>query len=250
MIALWIVLAIVVLFCILIFFGSAKIRISYNGKPDITASVAGIRFRILPQKVAADGDHGTDLADCKNPDRILRKELKRQKKIAAKLEKKRRKAAKKEAKRLRNLEKQPIPPVVPAPNLKENLQMILALVKKLYRETGGRLHIRIDHCHISVGTDDVAKTAVLYGVCIQGVAALLELTKSGYPHTRYKTEDISVTPDYLSEKSSADLLVICSVRLFRLIGIGLRMLMAYNREKQRAQEKAIRRVKNSLRDAR
>lgn len=250
MIALWIVLAIVVLFCILIFFGSAKIRIAFDGKPDITASVAGIRFRILPQKPAGEKSSGTDLGDCSNPDRIVQKELKRQKKIAAKLEKKRRKATEKEARRLRKLEKQPIPPVVPAPNLKENLQMILALVKKLYHETGGRLRIRIDHCHISIGTDDVAKTAVLYGVCIQGVVALLELTKTGYPHTYYQTEDISVTPDYLSEESHADLLVICSIRLFRLIGIGLRMLMAYNREKQKAQEKAIRRVKNALRDAR
>ena len=248
MTALWITLSVIgglILFiALLILLGSAKIRISCYQKPKIVASVLGIRFTLVSDKEPEGAQK--DLSRCRNPRRALKKELKRQQKEAKKAEKKKQKAAIKAAQKAeKKKEKKALAASQPTPNLKENLEMITNLLKKLYRVTRGKIGIRIKRMHISVGTDDAAKTAILYGVILQSAAYLLQWIETHFTHLRRDPGDMQIRPDYLSGKTHAQIDIICSIRLYRALGIGIKMLSAYTSEKKKALKKAKKRPTRS-----
>ena len=234
------------LLALLILFGSAKVRISYRTKPRVVVSVLGIPFTVLSDKEPEGAK--TDLSRCRNPQRVLRRELKRQKRLAAKAEKKRQKAALKAAEKAkRKKEKKAQAAKVPSPNLKENLDMILALLKRLYRVTRGKIGIHVKRLSVSVGTDDAAKTAILYGVAVSGIASITEFIERSFTHVKHKKGDMQVGVDYTSGKTRAEIDIICSIRFFRALGIGIKMLFAWRRERakalRRARERKIRQIR-------
>lgn len=241
MIVLWIVLAIIALIALIILFGNVGIRIVCREKLRVVASVCGIPITLVSDKEPKE-QAPRDLAKCRNPKRALKKELKRQKKEAKKAEKRRLKAEQRAAKKAER-KAEAAAQNLPTPNLKENLDMIVALIKKLYRETNGRIRIRVRRLHITVGTDDAAKTAILYGVAVQAVSYIVGIIDQGFNRIRRKDGDMTVTPDYVSGHSTADIDLICKVKIRRLIGSGLRMLMAYRKERGRALKRAALRQK-------
>ncbi|MBQ8309810.1 MAG: DUF2953 domain-containing protein [Clostridia bacterium] len=233
MIVLWIILAILALLVLLILFGSAKVHIVCREKLRIAVSVLGIRFTLISDKEKKEKPK-KELETCHNPDKVLKKELKRQMKAAKKAEKKRLKALKKAEKKkaLAASGKRA------TPNLKENLEMILALLKKLYAETRGNIKIRFRRMHIYVGSNDAAKTAILYGVIVQSVSYILNLVEEKFTHVKRRDGDVTVEPDYTSAQCSADIDLICTVKIRRAISMALSMLLAYNRERGIAYKKA------------
>ncbi len=243
MIGLWIALAVVALLVLVILFGSVKVRIVCREKLRVVASVCGIRFTLVSDKEPKKKEP-RNLSKCRNPEAVLRRELRRQQKEARRAERKRLKAEKKAAKKAKKkalaAEKR-----VANPNLKENLEMILALLKKLYTVTRGKLRIRVRRMHITVGAEDAAKTAILYGVILQSASYILNFIEEKFNHIRRKAGEMSIEPDYISGKSHADIDIACSVKLRRLIAIGLGMLLSFNKERTRAYQKAAIREKNS-----
>ncbi len=246
MIALWIVLAIILGLALLILLGGASVRIVCREKLRVVASICGIHITLVSDK-APKPKKVKDLTECDDPDEALRRELRRQIKEARRAEKRREKAKKKAAKKAMQKKQKALSHPVPTTNLKEKMDMILALVKKLYEVTRGRLRIRVRRMHIKVGADDAAKTAILYGVILQNASCLLNLIE--YKFTPIKREDgeMQIEPDYLSGKCSADIDITCSVKFRHVIGIALTMLTAFRREKDIATKKAIRRYKRELR---
>ena len=236
MIGLGIALAVVSLLVLVILFGNVKIRIVCREKLRVVASVCGIRFTLISDKEPKQTP-ARNLTECKNPEAVLRRELKRLKKEARKAERKRQKAERKAAKKAKKKEQEAQKQVV-NPNLKENLEMILALLKKLYSVTRGKLRIRVHRMHLTVGTDDAAKTAILYGVILQTASYILNFIEESFNHIRRKPGDMSIEPDYTLGQCRADVDIACSVKIFRLISIGLGMLFSYNRERSRAYQKA------------
>ncbi len=236
MIVLWIVLAIIALIALIILFGNVGIRIVCREKLRVVASVCGIRFTLVSDKDPKE-QAPRDLTKCRNPKAVLKKELKRQRKEAKKAEKRRIKAERKAAKKAER-KAEAAAQNLPTPNLKENLDMILALIKKLYRETKGHIRIYVRRLHITVGSDDAAKTAILYGVAVQSVTYICSIIDKGFNRIRRHDGDMTVMPDYVSGQSSADIDLTCKVKIRRLIGSGLRMLMAYRKEKGRALKRA------------
>ena len=248
MIVLWIVLGIVALLALLLIFGTAKIRIVCQEKLRVVASVCGIRFTLISDKEDPPKKEAKNLARCRNPDALLKKELRRQQKEAAKAERRRKRAEKKAARKAKKKQLAAATgKAAPTPNLKENLDMILALLKKLYRETRGKIRIRFRKMHITVGTEDAAKTAILYGVIMQSAAYLLQFVESNFTHIERHDGDMTVEPDYLSTQCRADIDIICSVKLRRAIKIGIGMLFAYRNEKSKAEQKAARRLRAEMR---
>ena len=84
MTALWIFLGVffglLLLISLLFFFGKAGIRIRYDGKIRITAYVLSVPIVLIGKEQKEPP--AKDLARCKNPERVLKKELKKQKKAA------------------------------------------------------------------------------------------------------------------------------------------------------------------------
>ena len=237
LIALTIIAGIAVLFLLLLFLGTVRIRVSCKGDLRVTLSLLGIRFRTVTG-FGKKEEELRDPAHC-NPDKLLKKEQKRLQKEREKAERKRRKEAEK---RLRKREKAASGKPMPTPNLKENLEMILALVKKAYDLTKGKISIRFRRMHLSVGTDDAAQTAILYGVVVQSASYLLEWIETHFTHIRRKPGDMTVEPDFETGKTSADIDLLLKVRIFTALRVFFGMLDAYRVEKRRARRKAAKRL--------
>lgn len=237
LIALAIVGGLILLLILVIFLGSARVRLSVDGSVTVTVSVLGIRKTLYPRRAEKKREL-MDVSGCKHPEKVLRREEKRRRKAAAKAEQKRlkreEKRAKKEAERKKG--------AAPAPNLKENLDMILALIKRAHALTRGKIVIEFRKFHLYVATGDAAGTAILYGVILQTAAYLLQFTEDHFAHVRRRDGDMTVEADYLAPHPSAEVDLRLSVRLFRAVRIGFGMLRAYLTERRRARRRAAKRV--------
>ena len=236
-IALSIIGGILLLILLALFCGSARVRLTLDGDVAVSISVLGIRKRLFPR--AASNKTLRDVADCRDPERLLRKEEKKRQKAAAKVLKKERKR-KKKGEAAESAQKP-----APAPNLKENLDMVLALIKRAYTLTKGKIGIEFRKMHLFVATKDAAQTAILYGIVLQASSYLLQWVEDHFHHISRKDGDVTVEPDFLSETPSAELDIRLSVRLFRAIGIGLGMFRAYLAERKRARRRAAKRASDT-----
>ena len=233
LIALSVVGGALALMLLVLFLGSASVRLSIDGEVTVAVSVLGIRKRLLPRPKPRENLR--DVSQCRNPDRLLRREEKRRRKAAAKAEQKRLKQEQKKAAKKAGA-------AAPAPNLKENLDMILALLKKAYTLTKGKIGVRFRKMHLRVATGDAAGTAILYGVVVQSAAYLLQWSEDHFNRVRREDGDMTVEPDFVSSRSAAEVDVRISVRLFRAVGIGIGMLRAYFSERKRARRRAAKRT--------
>ncbi len=222
------------LLLLLLLLGHARVRIRCPGKAlRVTLSVCGIPFTLL-----SDAEKEIpDPKDLEHPEALLRRERRRQRRAEKRAEKKRLRAREKAAKRAEQKRTQRNDQ--PSPNLKEKLEMILALLQLLYRETGGKLRLRVRRLHLWVGTDDAAKTAILYGAVLQSATYLLQWIDTHLLRIDRRDGAMTVEPDFVSGKCHADIDLTCSIRLYTALVIGVRMLLAFQREKAAAARKAI-----------
>ena len=232
-----IILGAILLSAVLILFvGNASFRIISADQLRVVASVCGFRFTLYPDK-KKEPKKPRNLARCRNPEAILRRELRRQQRAKEKAERKKEKAARRAAKR--NEKKIGIPQkYCPVPNLKENLEMVLALAKKFYHKTRGKIRIKIKKLHIRVAADEAAHTALLYGVVVQLVSYIIGYVETNYTVVQRDEDDLSVQPDYTSSECSADIDIVFSAKIWRAIFIFIDMMEAYDAEKKIAYRKA------------
>ena len=118
---------------------------------------------------------------------------------------------------------------------------IVGLIKQLshvaevfLRRFGRHLRIEVRELVLIVSADDAAATAILYGAVIGAVQNLYALlTSAGTLQTRRSTV-IAVEPDFTAGKPSARIDLRFSLRLWQLIDIAIRALVAYSGEPPRA----------------
>ena len=237
LITILIILGVILVSAVLIFFfGNAKIRVLTKDQIRVVASVCGIPFTIYPDKKDSQ-KKPRNLARCRNPEAILRRELRRQERAKAKAERKKERAARRAAKR--SEKKIGIPQkYCPVPNIKENLEMVLALLKKFYYKTRGKIRIRINKLHIRVSADEAAHTAILYGIVTQLLHTIVTYVENNYALLEGRDENISVNPDYVSTECSADVDIVFSAKIWRALFIFIEMVDAYDAEKKIAYRKA------------
>ena len=89
--------------------------------------------------------------------------------------------------------------------------------------TRGNLTVRIRRLHVSVGSTDAARTALLYGVILQIGYAFFTWIETSFAHHR-KSKDIEIVPDYLHDSTTLSLDIECTMSLFRFILLVVRML--------------------------
>ncbi len=229
MIPLWLWILIAVLgFLALIVLALCLVRVrlrivSDNGLA-LSLCVLFLRFRLLGGEKKAP-----ETKPCPNPERLLRREMRRERRRQKRAERKKRRAA-----RTKTVPAEPQTPL----GIGDRVGVVTALVKHFYEKTNGHIGVRIKRLHISIGTDDAAKTAILYGAVSQSVATLLELVNSGYTPVKYKDGAVAVIPDYLSGKSEAHIDLSVSVAPMRALMILLGLLDAHRTESSRAKKKA------------
>ncbi len=238
--ALWITLACIagalLLILLLLFLGKVRVRIFYKKKGlRVTLSVLGIPFTLLSDKkpLFEEEKAPKDLAECNHPDSVLKEEMKRQLKAAKKARRKRKRLLKKQQRKASQ----------PTPSLKENLDMITAIVKKVRRLAGERVRVRVKRLQITVSSDDASKTAILYGVTSQSVAYLIGILEACFTHVKRKPGEVFVKPDFVSERSTAKIGIVFSASIFSALRVIWNTISVYQLEKLRARRRAAARVK-------
>lgn len=227
LIAIIAVVTLLLVLLVLLLTGIAQIRVTCRDEVRVSLRILRFRFRLYPSKETEQHPHF-----CRHPNRALARELRR-------LQREERRARKKQLKKQKQAS---AAAQLPKPNLIENLSMIRALIKKLYRVTKGKIKIRTLRLHIVVATDDAAKTALLYSGVSASASLLLNWIDRHLSPIEHYAGEVSVQPDFTGGVSGADIDLIFSVSLFRALLIALTMRNSLGEEKAKAQVKAIRRV--------
>lgn len=233
LIALSVLGGILLFLILLICFGAVGARVTYEGELTVRLSILGFSKTIYPRKNAEV--RLRDVANS-NPEKLLKAEKKRRKRAEKEAERKRKQQAKKEQAQAKKTNAEP------KPNLKENLDMIFAILRRAYALTKGKVRVEFRKMHLRVATGDAASTAVLYGTILQTVAYLLQWTQDHFNEIRRREGDMTVEPDYLSERPSFELDLRLRVAGFRAVGIALGLLHTYRLEKHRAKARAKKRI--------
>ena len=195
-----IVVGAVILLLLLLLTASIRITLVCNEQVSVTLRFLFLRIRLYPRR-------------------------KRVKPIRYSKRKEKRKTAKKKAS--------------PAPadtkkaklTLTEKLTLVRGLAAALIRKTRKKLRLHAARLHIRVATGDAASTAVLYGA-VSGTLACLFHALEQVTRLKAVEPDVAVIADYLSERSSADVKLIFSIRVWSALTLIVTALLSNMRQKQ------------------
>lgn len=225
-----IVIGAILLFFALLLLLRIRISIILRDEVVLSLSILCFRVRLFPRK--------------KKKIKWRRYSPKRAARIAAKKEKK---AARKAAKKAKKATAKHIATTERPQEkmtLAEKLVLVRALAATLFRKTGKHLKLRAARLHIRVATGDAASTAILYGA-VSGVLASLLALLSRITALRAREPQVAVIADYLSEKPSADVKLIFSIRVWGALATLLAVAISYLRAKV-AQKNARKRKQTKI----
>ncbi|MBQ7699084.1 MAG: DUF2953 domain-containing protein [Clostridia bacterium] len=188
MIALYI-LGGILLFTVLLCLLPVGIRIKYDNDFSLFVSIGFINIRVIPakQKKIRVSDYS---------ERKLERQRKRQQKKDAEKERKNTAGTKKEKKdsvlaaRLKNLDT--------APDMIEQLYDMLSFVSDKFAK---RLTVRFFQLDAIIGSDNAAKTAIIYGGACSAAGCISAFLDQHMSLKKRNEASIRITPDFLSEKT-------------------------------------------------
>ena len=188
MVALYIIGGIL-LFLVILCLLPVGIRIKYDKEFSLYVSIGFIKIKVIPakQKKIRISDYS---------ERKLQKQRKKQQKKDAKKEKKKAAGAEKEKKdsvlvsRLKNIDT--------APDMIEQLYDMLSLVSDKFAK---RLTVKIFRLDATIGSDNAAKTAILYGGACSLAGCISAFLDQHMNLKKRSGATINVSPDFLAEKT-------------------------------------------------
>ncbi len=183
----------ILLFLALLLSLKVNIIVSYKEELKVYLRVLFVRIRLYPKKVK------------------LKEKKKRTKK---------KKAPQETEEILPESEEKPLSPVKVVWEIRE---AVLSLANKCM----GGLHFKFARLNIEVGCSDAAKTALVYGTVVQGVAYLVEYldTISNVEISRFS--QINVCSNFISQKSHAEGKITLYIRVFSAFKILIHALKTY-----------------------
>lgn len=115
--------------------------------------------------------------------------------------------------------------------LKEILELIKIILENVMSPFGRYLKVEIIKMHITVGTDDAAKTAVAYGGICQLTSYIVELLSNLTNVDVKKKNSIIVQPDFLEGKTNAKINITLGLRVWHSLSLAFKFFMAYIKRK-------------------
>lgn len=109
----------------------------------------------------------------------------------------------------------------------EIIEEVTAAVNKFSSCFFKRLRIKVANVIITVGTNNPAKTAVLFGTVVQAVAILVDALKDNTDFKTSKNTQIRVDPDFANTKSTVKIDICLSVTVFHVLVSGIKTLLEY-----------------------
>ena len=113
-------------------------------------------------------------------------------------------------------------------SLIENIKLISNLVSSLLHFCAPYMRVKLAKLHIRVGTDDAAKTAILYGAVSAAAACLIDNIDEFTRLHKLKRKSVIIEPDFLSEKTEAKINISLSISIFGAIATALKMMLKYS----------------------
>ena len=182
-----------------------RVVIDYKGEDiKLHLRILGIPIRLLPRKQKKQKIKLSDYS------------YKKQQKALLKKPKKEKKKKKKESVNVKE-----------KPPLSEAIPMIGDIVKFLLKKFFGHLRIDVTDIKITIGTDDAAKTAIMFGIVNQAAAALFDLLSTITNVKKNRKNEIAVYADFTSEKTVININIGFSLRIWHLFSIALGTLFKY-----------------------
>lgn len=202
-----------------------KISILYeNSTDDGLAIKLHVLFLSFPIILPASESHAKTKVNpkkftYKKYQKLLKKELKKQKKTAA---------AKKKPSESKASE---------VSNAPQMLGILKTIIIKISRKFFSHLKADIYRFRITLGGENAAKTAITYGIVYQSVLYIFEILDSFCVTFRDKRKsNVSVDTDFTSEKTTADIKILFKIRIIHLIGILISAFANYIKNTQKQQE--------------
>ncbi len=212
MTALWILLAIVAFF---ILFLSVPIHITLKADTDVAveARVLFVKYALFP-----------------------RKRHKKKPSSAKKTQKNGSKPAKNGTK------------TTPKPKPKRDILGLVKLISKLavavLKKFPKHFRVKIVQYEISIGTDDAAKTALLYGAVTGLSANLFALLRKATKFRIKRGAPVNVYVSFLSEKSEAKVILDLSITIWGALVMAMAAGMAFVKEKMAVTSEKAEKTKN------
>ena len=205
-----IIILIIALFASLSLFGQVSLTLDSNGESTrLFASVCGIRFYILGKKK----DKKVKLSHY-TPAKIERRKKKELKKAAKKKRKAALKAAAKKKETTEGTETAKL-------GIKDNIGLVLTLLKKLVSIFRTKLHIKLARLNITVSGKDAASTAIMYGVISQTAGYIIEFLNNTENFKMTNEEQVSVTADFLGKKTKVDIKISIRLGIKNLLSLAI-----------------------------
>jgi len=113
------------------------------------------------------------------------------------------------------------------------IQMITALVKQLLEKAKKHLKIELKKLVISVGSDEAAKTAMIYGAVCVACDELLETMRRSLNFKIKGDDAVNVFADFTSEKTYADINIVFSLNIIGALRIVIPILFKYLKDKDK-----------------
>lgn len=113
------------------------------------------------------------------------------------------------------------------PPLTETIRTVTELLGVFARTFAKHLHVRLAKIYIRIGTEDAARTAILYGAVSGAVACLIDTLDSITSLSSLSRSEISVEPDFLSDRSVARLNISLSLSVFGALTVLIKTLFRY-----------------------
>ncbi|MBQ8147065.1 MAG: hypothetical protein IJ039_09795 [Clostridia bacterium] len=112
-------------------------------------------------------------------------------------------------------------------------ESLLTLIKRFL----GKLHFKFIVLKVKVAANNAATTALLYGAVNQGVSYLLETLKSISNVDMTDNSDISVSADFLSQKSDFKAKIVLYLHFASLVYVGIHAMITYFKLKSTKEDK-------------
>ena len=104
----------------------------------------------------------------------------------------------------------------------EAIKLISELLSKIVGRFFKYLRVKVARIRVVIATDDAAKTALQYGLAVQGVQYVVTLLENVSNFSVEKNGYISVDCDYCSEKPILDVDISFSIRVWQALALLVR----------------------------
>lgn len=194
-----------------VFFGRIRIAVTFCDDFLIVARLAGVPVKYYPDKPEKPAKRKKTRLRDYTPAAMKRRAEKKAKKDAKKAAVLKKEAEAAEKKKAAGEEI----------GLVETLRLLLEFLKVLFTKYGKKLRVKAAKLHVTVGTDDAAKTALIYGGVSQAICYIVAFLDDNGLLTGPEKADVKIVPDWLSGRTAADIDIEISLTIAELIGLIL-----------------------------